>query len=36
VWLTGGSFGPEGGLAATLALTAAIVVTARYVSKDSA
>jgi membrane protease YdiL (CAAX protease family) len=33
-WLTGGSFGPEGGLAATLALTAAIVVTARYAAKD--
>ncbi len=33
-WLTGGSFGPEGGLAATLALTAAIVVTARYAARD--
>jgi uncharacterized protein len=34
-WLTGGSFGPEGGLAATLALTAAIVVTARYAARDT-
>lgn len=32
-WLTGGSFGPEGGLAATLALTAAILVTARWATK---
>jgi hypothetical protein len=32
-WLTGGSFGPEGGLAATLALTAAIVGTARWAAK---
>jgi membrane protease YdiL (CAAX protease family) len=29
-WLTGGTFGPEGGLAATLALTLAIVGTARW------
>jgi membrane protease YdiL (CAAX protease family) len=35
-WLTGGGFGPEGGLAATLALTAAIVVTTRYAAKESA
>ena len=35
-WLTGGTFGPEGGLAATLALTAAIVVTARYAAKAPA
>ncbi len=35
-WLTGGSFGPEGGLAATLALTAAILVTARYAAKEPA
>jgi membrane protease YdiL (CAAX protease family) len=29
-WLTGGSFGPEGGLFATLALALAIAVTARW------
>jgi membrane protease YdiL (CAAX protease family) len=29
-WLTGGRFGPEGGLAATLALTLAIIGTARW------
>ena len=34
-WLTGGAFGPEGGLAATLALTAAILVTARWAIKGS-
>jgi uncharacterized protein len=34
-WLTGGTFGPEGGLAATLALTAAIVVTSRWVGRTS-
>jgi CAAX protease family protein len=33
-WLTGGSFGPEGGLAATAALTAAIVVVSRWARKD--
>jgi uncharacterized protein len=33
-WLTGGSFGPEGGLAATLALTVAILVTARWTRSD--
>ncbi len=32
-WLTGGSFGPEGGLAATLALTLAVVVTARWAAR---
>ncbi|HYF40673.1 MAG TPA: type II CAAX endopeptidase family protein [Gemmatimonadales bacterium] len=32
-WLTGGVFGPEGGLAATLALTAGILVVARWVAK---
>ena len=30
-WLTGGSFGPEGGMLATLALTLAVVVAARGV-----
>ncbi|MGH7525379.1 MAG: lysostaphin resistance A-like protein [Gemmatimonadales bacterium] len=35
-WLPGGSFGPEGGLAATVALTAAILVTARRVRKEAA
>ena len=34
-WLTGGTFGPEGGLAATIALTAAILVTSRWVMKGS-
>jgi membrane protease YdiL (CAAX protease family) len=33
-WLTGGAFGPEGGLAATVALTAAIVVVHRWAGKD--
>jgi membrane protease YdiL (CAAX protease family) len=33
-WLTGGSFGPEGGLAATLALTIAVLVTARWVQRS--
>jgi uncharacterized protein len=32
-WLTGGKFGPEGGLAATIALTLAIVFTARWTRK---
>jgi membrane protease YdiL (CAAX protease family) len=35
-WLTGGVFGPEGGLAATLALTVAIVVLAPLVNKERA
>lgn len=35
-WLTGGSFGPEGGLAATLALTTAVLVTARWAARGSA
>ena len=34
-WLTGGTFGPEGGLAATLALTVAIVAAARWAAKSS-
>jgi membrane protease YdiL (CAAX protease family) len=33
-WLTGGKFGPEGGLAATIALTLAIVLTARWTRKE--
>jgi uncharacterized protein len=33
-WLTGGAFGPEGGLAATVALTAAIIVVQRWAGKD--
>jgi membrane protease YdiL (CAAX protease family) len=34
-WLTGGTFGPEGGLAATLALTVAIIVTARWAARGA-
>jgi membrane protease YdiL (CAAX protease family) len=34
VWLTGGAFGPEGGLLATLALTVAVVVVAQWVRKE--
>lgn len=34
-WLTGGTFGPEGGVAATLALTVAILLTARWARKGS-
>ncbi len=33
-WLTGGAFGPEGGLAATLALALAIPAMARWAGKD--
>ena len=33
-WLTGGSFGPEGGLASTLALTIAVLVARRWAGKD--
>jgi CAAX protease family protein len=33
-WLTGGRFGPEGGLAATIALAIAIVFTARRIRKE--
>lgn len=35
-WLTGGGFGPEGGLLGTLALTAAVVLAARWVRKAPA
>ena len=34
-WLTGGPFGPEGGVAATVALTLAIVGTARWALRGS-
>lgn len=34
-WLTGGSFGPEGGILGTVAITAAIVVAARWTRKDA-
>jgi membrane protease YdiL (CAAX protease family) len=34
-WLTGGTFGPEGGLAATIALTLAIIVAARWAAKET-
>jgi membrane protease YdiL (CAAX protease family) len=33
-WLTGGRFGPEGGLLGTVAITAAIVVAARWARKE--
>jgi membrane protease YdiL (CAAX protease family) len=33
-WLTGGAFGPEGGLLSTLAITSAIVLAARWVHRD--
>jgi membrane protease YdiL (CAAX protease family) len=35
-WLTGGAFGPEGGLAATLVLTLGCAWLARYLRKDTA
>ncbi len=35
-WLTGGSFGPEGGLAATVALTVAVLVAVSWAGKDEA
>ena len=35
VWLTGGAFGPEGGLASTLALTIAVLVARRWAGKDT-
>lgn len=34
-WLTGGTFGPEGGLAATMALTIAIVAAARWAGREA-
>ncbi|MFL5495075.1 MAG: CPBP family intramembrane glutamic endopeptidase [Gemmatimonadales bacterium] len=33
-WLTGGSFGPEGGLLSTVAITATIVLAAQWIRKD--
>lgn len=36
VWLTGGAFGPEGGLTATIAIVAAIAVAARWARKGIA
>jgi uncharacterized protein len=33
-WLTGGAFGPEGGLASTLALTIAVLLARRWAGKD--
>ena len=35
-WLSGGPFGPEGGLLATAAITAALLVALRWTGKDSA
>ncbi|HEU5171455.1 MAG TPA: CPBP family intramembrane glutamic endopeptidase [Gemmatimonadales bacterium] len=35
VWLSGGPFGPEGGLAATAALAAAFVLTLRWARKET-
>ena len=34
VWLTGGAFGPEGGLLATVALTVTVVLVAQWVRKE--
>jgi len=36
VWLTGGAFGPEGGLLATVALTTTVVLVARWIRKEEA
>lgn len=36
LWLTGGAFGPEGGLAATLAMGAALIVLGRQASRRDA
>ncbi|MGH7534126.1 MAG: lysostaphin resistance A-like protein, partial [Gemmatimonadales bacterium] len=35
-WLSGGQFGPEGGLLATLAITGALLIAARWTRKESA
>ncbi len=34
VWLTGGAFGPEGGLLATLALTVTVVLVGQWIRKE--
>jgi len=34
VWLTGGAFGPEGGLLATLALTGTVVLVAQWIRRE--
>jgi membrane protease YdiL (CAAX protease family) len=34
-WLTGGRFGPEGGLAATIALTLAVILARQWAGKDT-
>lgn len=34
VWLSGGHFGPEGGLLATVAITAALLITLRWIHKQ--
>jgi hypothetical protein len=34
VWLSGGHFGPEGGLLATVAITLALLVTVRWARRD--
>jgi len=34
VWLTGGAFGPEGGLLATFTLTTTVVLVARWIRKE--
>jgi membrane protease YdiL (CAAX protease family) len=36
VWLSGGRFGPEGGLIATFAITAALLVTVRWARRETA
>jgi membrane protease YdiL (CAAX protease family) len=35
VWLSGGRFGPEGGLLATVAITAALLIAVRWAARDS-
>jgi hypothetical protein len=35
VWLSGGRFGPEGGLMATVAITVALLVTTRWARKET-
>lgn len=34
IWLTGGAFGPEGGLLATLVLTATVVLVAQWIRRE--